>query len=555
MPINHLTKGARRFAAASLLALTATACDNMLVAENLGSPDVNRVFATPAAVEQTLGTGYQACHNGVVRNDVLMPQLLTVSLESYSGLNNFNMGVRAAIPRTPIQNYTGAPSIFNDYSALSRAGRLAANAVNALDKLIAEDVATPENGVLGSKQRDLRARSFGFFVIGCNQGWLAMVYDSAGRVVPGMPSDSVPPLSPAKDVMEAALAMFDSAIVIANQPDAAGFSTEAAWLGGTSLSQANYIRLVRSWRARFRAGVARTPAERDLVDWDKVIADAEAGITSDHTVAVGGSTGWSIGFTGSQMYQDGRGWSQLTPMYHGMADISGGYLAWLNKPLTERAPFLIRTPDRRWPQGDTRDAQVSNSTAPANLNSLPFILASKDDETGDPWGTSYYQSQRTRYIRLNNNQGAFPEMVKAEIDLLAAEGYIRKGDFAKAAAKIDISRTRAGLPLLAGVVTNLTTPVPGGTSCVPQVPVPGTGGTYTTVCGNIWEAMKYEKRMETGYTSYGRWWFDSRGWGDLIEGTPTEYPVPYQEMNARQKQPYSLGGGLGSSAARGTYGF
>lgn len=555
MPMNHIQKGARRLAAASLLVFLASACDDVLVADNLGSPDVDRVFATPSAVEQTIGTGYQACHNAIIKNSILAA-LLSLSLESYSGLNNFDLGVRAAIPRNPIANYTGAPSTFSDFSALSRAGRLAANAVNALDKLIAEDIATPNDGVLGSKQRDLRARAFGFFVIGCNQGWLAMVYDSAGRVVPGMPSDSVPPLSSAKDVMDAALAMFDSAIVIASLPDAAGFSTEASWLGGTATSQANFVRLVRSWRARFRAGVARTPTERIAVDWDKVIADAEAGITTDHTVATGGSTGWNIGFTGSLMYQDGRGWSQISLMYHGMADASGKYVTWLNQPLNERIPFLVETPDKRWPAGDTRDAQVANSANPANLNSLPFILASKDDETGAPWGNSFYQSQRTRYIRLNNNQGPFPEMVKAEIDLLAAEGYIRKGDFVKAAAKIDLTRnTRAGLPKLAGVLLNGTDPVPGGASCVPRIPVPLGDGRYTTACGNMFEAMKYEKRMETGYTSYGRWWFDSRGWGDLVENTPLEYPTPYEELNARQKPTYSLGGGLGSSAAKGTYGF
>jgi hypothetical protein len=70
------------------------------------------------------------------------------------------------------------------------------------------------------------------------------------------------------------------------------------------------------------------------------------------------------------------------------------------------------------------------------------------------------------------------------------------------------------------------------------------------------EAMKYEKRMETAYTSVARWWIDGRGWGDLIEGTALQYPVPRQEMNARQKQPYPLGGSGGQSAApRGTYGF
>lgn len=554
MPMNHILTGARRLVAASLVVLVGAACDDVLVAENLGSPDVDRVFANPAAVEQTISTGYQACHNAVVKNDVLLPQLLTLSLESYSGLNNFSMGQRAAIPRGSIQNYTGAPSTFGDFSAASRAGRLAANALNALDKLIAEDVATPENGVTGSVQRDLRARSFAFFVIGCNQGWLAMVYDSAGRVVNGMPSDSVPPLSGAHDVMDGALAMFDSAIAVANQPDAAGFSIDATWLGGTAHNQANYIRLVRSWRARFRAGVARTPEERAAVDWPKVIADAEAGITTDHTVNSGGSTGWNIGFLGSQMYQDGRGWSQITPMYHGMADASGRYEVWLNQPLNEREPFLIQTPDKRWPAGDTRLAQINNSTNPANLNSLPFILAASEDETGAPWGNSFYQSQRTRYIRLSNNQGAYPEMVKAEIDLLAAEGYIRAGDLPKAAAKINITRvTRAGLPSVAGLGRN--DPVPGGEGCVPRVPVPLGNGVYDTVCGDIWEAMKYEKRMETGYTSYGRWWFDSRGWGDLPENSATEYPVPYQEMNARQKVPYSLGGGLASSSAKGTYGF
>jgi hypothetical protein len=89
---------------------------------------------------------------------------------------------------------------------------------------------------------------------------------------------------------------------------------------------------------------------------------------------------------------------------------------------------------------------------------------------------------------------------------------------------------------------------------VPQVPTP----QGTVKCGDILEAMKYEKRMETAYTSFGAWWRDGRGWGDLIELTPWEYPLPYQEIQARYgiNQPtYNLGGGGGSSAAKGTYGF
>jgi hypothetical protein len=101
----------------------------------------------------------------------------------------------------------------------------------------------------------------------------------------------------------------------------------------------------------------------------------------------------------------------------------------------------------------------------------------------------------------------------------------------------------------------LGTAVPGGTNCVPRVPVKS-GATYTTACGNIFEAMKWEKRMETLFTGWGQWFFDSRGWGDLPEGTPLEYPVPYQEMDARAKPFYNLGGVGGLSAAPvGTYGY
>ena len=553
MSSNPMTRNTSRILGAIVLAVTAAACKDALVADNLSDPDISRVFSTPAAVEQAIGSGYQACHNNVT-NSSLMPQVLVLGLESYSSLNNFTMNVRAAIPRTPILNQLGSPSVFGEFSSLSRAGRLVANALNALDVLIEADP-TPENGVLGSTARDLRARAFAFFAIGCHQGWLATIYDSAGRVVNGMPIDSVPPLSGAADVMDGAIQMFDSAVAIASSAAAAdGFPTPEAWLGGNAFSDDQFIQLVRSYRARYRAGVARTEAERDAVDWAKVIADAEAGIEEDFLVSAGGSTGWNIGFISSTIYQDGRGWGQISLMYFGMADVSGQYDAWLAKPLGDRTPFLVQTPDLRWPQGATRALQVANAPDPADPTSLPYIDALPDDEIAvDGWGWSYYQHQRTKLIRMNNNEGLFPEMYKAEIDLLAAEGYLRANDFAKAAEKIDITRVgNGGLPAVAGI-TSLAQPVPGGGACVPRVPAPPTFNS--TVCGNIWEAMKYEKRMETGYSSFGRWWIDGRGWGDLVANTALEYPVPFQEMDARLKAPYSLGGGGASSAPVGTYGF
>jgi hypothetical protein len=139
------------------------------------------------------------------------------------------------------------------------------------------------------------------------------------------------------------------------------------------------------------------------------------------------------------------------------------------------------------------------------------------------------------------------------VDLLAAEGHIRKNEIAQAATEIDRTRVaNGGLPQLSGVVTTATQPVPGGANCVPRVPQ-GTSGP--TACGNIMEAMKYEKRTEDAYYTLGAWFFDSRGWGDLFESTPLIYPVPVTELDSRVKPYYNTGGGGIYSAAKGTYGF
>jgi hypothetical protein len=148
----------------------------------------------------------------------------------------------------------------------------------------------------------------------------------------------------------------------------------------------------------------------------------------------------------------------------------------------------------------------------------------------------------------------WPEFLKAENDLLAAEALYRLGRFAEAAARVDLSRTaKGGLPaLVAAGITNGTARLTGA-ACVPRVPAPP---AYTSSqCGDLLEALKWEKRVELAFNFYHGWFFDSRGWGDLVFNTPLEWPVPNQELDARQKTFYNLGGGGPSSAAKGTYGF
>jgi hypothetical protein len=535
-----------------LIGFVAVACSDALTAKNFNNPDVGRVFQQPASIEQTLGSGYQVCRNRDKQAD-MHAQMATMSFESYSQLGNFNMGLRGALPRSPILNNKSAEQALNGwFSDWSRAGRLQANALKQLDAIKEERGGAP---ALSTNAADLRARAMGFLNIGCNLGWLALTYDSAGIIDHFMASDFVPELSGYKEVMAAAIANLDSAVAVASTAGSdgtGGFPTNAGWFSGTTLTKDRFLQLVKSLRARLRAGVARTPEERAAVNWTAVAADAEGGLTADLTVTIGASTGWNIGIQTSTFYQD-AGWSQLSPFIYGFADISGGYETWLSTPLNSRnGEFLIVTPDLRFPQGATLAEQRANSPEPGTYTGFPYIKnRTGAGSPGDPWGTSYYEHHRLKYIRNNSSTGTYPEFLKAEVDLLAAEAYLRLNDIPKAIAKINISRQKAGLPALTG--TSLNDVAPGGASCVPQVPAPPS--YTTTACGNLFEAMKWEKRMELAYNYTGSWFFDSRGWGDLPKDTPLMYPVPVAELDSRLKPYYNLGGGGPASAALGTYRF
>jgi hypothetical protein len=85
------------------------------------------------------------------------------------------------------------------------------------------------------------------------------------------------------------------------------------------------------------------------------------------------------------------------------------------------------------------------------------------------------------------------------------------------------------------------------TGCVPRIPQSATG---PLACGDLWEALKYEKRIETAYTHFAPWYFDGRRWDDLPKDTPLWWPVPFQELQARGRPISALyGTGLGQGNA------
>ncbi len=518
-------------------AVTLGACSNdFLTIPNLEDPDVDRSLSTPDGIEAILRNGFVqvwgATHG---TTGALWIQSQALSFENYGSVANFGMNLRGTLPRVGIDNERGnqtAAENFRDFRELSLRGRNVLNAVRALDAL------TAGGSTLGSAAQDLRGRSFGFFSVGLANGNLALMYDSVGVLAMDLESTDVPELVGYQAAMTTALAQMDSALAIAGQARTAtgtgGFPLPADWLRtvGAPTSLDRYISIIRSMKARLRAGVARTPAEQAAVDWAAVAADAAAGIDADLTLDLLASDGWGVPLINQQAVF--QGWSSAPYFIIGMADVSGGFAAWLATPPNQRTPFLVQTPDSRFPAGATRAAQTANS--PALSEVLPSVYfrnrPAGEDTPGEAYGNTQYDHVRYRHYRQSAQSGPWHWMTKVENDMLRAEALIRLNRAAEAMVLINASRVRNNLPPF----TDPTGRAPGGANCVPMTPT-GTGNALQ--CGTLFEAMKYEKRLETMQNGYAQWFIDSRGWGDLPQGTPTMWPVPYNEMDARRKPFYN----------------
>ncbi|MGD8362809.1 MAG: hypothetical protein PVJ04_15385, partial [Gemmatimonadota bacterium] len=314
-----------------------------------------------------------------------------------------------------------------------------------------------------------------------------------------------------------------------------------------NVSNLDLIRLAHSYKARYRAQVARTPAERAAVNWAQVEADVDAGILATHLMEYDPALGWNY----SAMYLSVRpGWSQLPYFMYGMADQSADYQEWLSLPNSDKSnefsdgtPVLIQTPDLRFAQGTTvEEQQAADGT---------YFRIMAPSEVGDTWvrpdrGTwrwSWYKDGFDHNYDYEYNANNFqPEIQIAEMRLLKAEGRYRIGDVAGAAALVNETRVAAGLNATDASGTN--------SSCVPRLP--------DESCGDLWEMLKWEKRMETTWTGLAgaNWFFDGRGWGDLWQDTPLQFPVPCEQLLELGEACYTFGGPGGAMGSPGsTYDF
>jgi hypothetical protein len=432
------------------------------------------------------------------------------SLEPRPAWNNNSSYTYAGTSSTTWLNFYGVISLAND-------------GLQALDRGV-----KPGNG----KSDVSRARSFGKFMQGVAHGYLALLWDKAVIIDEKTNVDTLvtPTYAPYPEVMAAAIGMLKESIAIA---DTSNFTLPVAgWVPGLALTNKDLVRLAHTYIARFETYVARTADERAKVNWADVIAQVDAGITADFA-PIGAPSVLSDSYkqvaarvrTVAGDYMRPGGWMV------GPSDSSDNWKNWVATPLANREAFQIRTKDRRI-------TGAAGPTSPGKYTSYDPNVSWVNATRGTYIRSFYYY---TRYGAGTSYQnGPLVAIGRTEMDMLKAEALIRLNRASEALPLIN--KTRVANGELPPVTIDGPPDTPG---CVPR--------KTTGACGSLWDALRYEKRIEgmgvDGQVSY----LDARGWNTLAENSFVQFPIPGRELEIQRLPIYTYGGGSAGSAPKPTW--
>jgi hypothetical protein len=492
-------------AIAGMVALTSSACVDLEVT-NLNAPDRERALATPGDVEALIAGSYRtwwfAQHNWHGLGVSTMADAHTSSWGNF-GMRELSSEPRIAIPNSPSWGYAYVleDPYFDAYSALAA---------------VRDGIIAIEGGLeIGQDGEDTqRALTFAKFIQGISLGLVALMFDQ-GAILDESTDIETVSFSPYAEVMAAAIDKLNEVIQLAN---ANSFTTPDNWMSGEH-TNTEIAQLAHSYIARFMAGVARTPAERAAVDWSSVRSHVDQGITEDFTVYSDDINWWDV----MKAYGVYTVWGRVDVRTVGPADQSGAFQTWMTTPVAQRDEILIDTDDRRITDGDPEGTGKY----------FGYFGAARFRPERGTYHMSYYGT--VKYDDLAYDWlGDMVEIPMAEMNLLKAEALYRLGDRQGAADIVNMSRVANGeLP-------PVTVDGTSGDRCTPR--------TASGACGDLFEALKYEKRLEVFLAYTGDAFFDDRGWGDLVSGTAMQFPVPAAELETLIMEIYTFGGGGEGSA-------
>lgn len=132
-----------------------------------------------------------------------------------------------------------------------------------------------------------------------------------------------------------------------------------------------------------------------------------------------------------------------------------------------------------------------------------------------------------------------PHMIMAEMDMYKAEALLRTNGSTSVVADL-INKTRVSRGML-------------NPAAATDSPGSSTDAQSHMDSASLWAKLKHERRIETFQTWAGLAYYDDRGLGDLVTGTPIHFPVPGRELETLGLQSYTFGGVGGTGGAPVAY--
>jgi hypothetical protein len=413
-----------------VITLISVSCKkDLLDVPNDNSPDFKKVYSSGEDVKNVAGGLWNTIFQGLHSASGMEAMLDVAADHSTCSYGNFGMRDNSYEPRN--NSWDNAPSYSNQgqtnypynqfYSSINTASLI----LKAMNDGLKID---------GGAGNDM-VKAFAKFTQGVAYGSLALMYDKTFIV--DETKNVQPNLAAASDyktVAAAAVKYLDEAIALSSGT----FTISKNWLGTPNdYSNEDFKRLCNTMAARILSYMPRNQTELNAVDWAKVKAYADAGIASDFTILMDGTTKW---YFEAGDYLTAGGWARVDM-----------YVANMMDPATQ---------PNHWDDIATFPYPVESINPIDNRLKTDFqYLPSNDFQAA----RGYYHFSSYRFSRYDDQYvaaiGPKADVMKAENDMLRAEArvYGATPDLAGAAAIINAGTriTRGNMTPVAAIKADL----------------------------------------------------------------------------------------------------
>jgi hypothetical protein len=514
---------------------------------NENNPDIERALNDPADVEQVIASAFQIWFGIFGTNNAtqVYPMLADEATNTRVTANfQWSQEPRLALPNDPLDGPVWIPRLLWDNYA-----ECVANTNDGLRRINAGLIIETLNpGAEEVTDNTDRAYTYAKLMQGICLGYYALSMDkfavaTEDSIIPeGFEDQLAWEREHWVDYTEAVpvvIRSLEQAIERASTGDP--FLTPTTWQNQQEYNNAELIQVAHSMIARLLVYLPRTPEERAQVDWQQVLFHTERGLTTRDwglTLQTGVIT--ANNFLNSLQRTDNSSFRMLAdPHLIGPADNSGNYQAWQAQPLEQRDRFTITTPDRRI-TGNTATSSGAYFRYSTSTNGL--------DPARGLYNYSFYQwYRRQNEINCTGGCGFFGTITAAENRLLRAEALLRTGNLQGAVDIINQTRTRGVKIGNTTIASNLPPVTVAGVPTVNGQCVPR---KKTGECGDLMDALMWERAIELAGQDPLRAWWDRRGFGQLQVGTILHMPIPGRYIVSHGLPVYTYGGVGGDGAAR-----